>query len=185
MNAGSIGEMPPSTRGSRGFSARTASAASSHHRGEDLPVGIELEVPVRQVVRLVPEHHRFDHRCGYTARGSASSASIASADEHFLLGMRRRSRNPALRSIASAQARFGIHQFVGSSGVAVLDEVHPRIAGLVEDRGLAERIVRRRAARRRRLPRSIDWKTQQVARRRARAADRAPAADGAGGRARP
>ena len=31
------------------------------HSGEHLPVWIDFEVPVRKVVRLIPQHHRFDH----------------------------------------------------------------------------------------------------------------------------
>ena len=37
-------------------------AGELHHLAKDSPVAIDLEVPVRLVVRLVPEHHRFDQR---------------------------------------------------------------------------------------------------------------------------
>ena len=50
-------------------------------------------------------------------------------------------RSPALRSIASTQARFGIHQLVGSPAYALLDEVQPRKARVVEDSRSCERVV--------------------------------------------
>src|SRR5205085_11860950 len=49
-------------------------SCSHHHLSEDLPVGIELEVPVRQVVRLVPEHYRFYHASSQKLYGWARVA---------------------------------------------------------------------------------------------------------------
>ena len=44
------------------LSAAIASAASDRHCGEPLPVRVELRVPMRLVVGLVPDHRRLDHR---------------------------------------------------------------------------------------------------------------------------
>ena len=40
---------------------RNRLAAKPGHLGEARPFGVFLECPVRLVVGLVPEHHRFDH----------------------------------------------------------------------------------------------------------------------------
>src|SRR5689334_23261835 len=31
------------------------------HLGEHLPVGVDLEIPVGKIVRLIPEHYCFNH----------------------------------------------------------------------------------------------------------------------------
>jgi hypothetical protein len=40
---------------------RNRVAGQKRHSGEAFPVGIELEIPMRFVVRLVPQHYSFDH----------------------------------------------------------------------------------------------------------------------------
>jgi hypothetical protein len=92
-------------------------ARALDHVAEARPVGIDLEVPVRLVVGLVPEHDGFDHGSLGASRRVGGLClcrdGCVPADEDLGLGVRQR-REPALRSMASRQARFGIHQFVGS-----------------------------------------------------------------------
>src|SRR5690625_4630183 len=79
---------------------------------------------MRLVVRLIPEHHRFDHQATSPLERNlvAATSTNSRAGTRTLAWQRWTSSsgcamvsNPALRSIASTQARFGIHQFVGSS----------------------------------------------------------------------
>ena len=78
----------------RGVDAADRVGGAARHVRKNHPLRIELEIPMREIVRFVPKHHRFN-RHQYTS--SSGCASIS---------------KPALRSIASTHARFGIHQFV-------------------------------------------------------------------------
>ena len=113
-----MGEMPPRTRGSVPGSRRErAAAASVTISAKRFQPGIELEVPVRQVVRLIPQHHRFNH--GRTSSGPGrrpvglQREAPRAADEDLRLGMVDDGEARAPQH-GLTQARFGIHQFVGS-----------------------------------------------------------------------
>src|SRR5579884_391413 len=94
--------------------------------GKHLPVRVDLEIPVRQVVWLVPQHHRFNHvlsrpKCYSVPANSRSRmycpsrcTRLGSQTQVSVSGCATIS-SPELRSMASAAATFGIHQFVGSS----------------------------------------------------------------------
>ena len=83
-----------------------------------LQSGNDLKVPVRYVVRLVPEHDGFDHAPPAPLESGklGAAASLRDQRRHRNTCVFRRATipKPALRSIASTQARLGIHQLVGS-----------------------------------------------------------------------
>ena len=123
MNSGSIGEMPPSTRGSPGASAAIASPASRAMLGKARPVrdrargpnaiccwARSTASPLRSCRHVLPlcraRQGRVDGAEGGRRLGrrhrNTSSSGLASTT------------NPALRSIAAVQERFGTHQLVSS-----------------------------------------------------------------------
>ena len=88
---GSMGETPPSTRRRPGAIRSRRSPASLDHFGELGPIRVGA-IPMRQVVRLVPEHHRLDHV-------AATSGSQTYTSWHGCSTMLK----PQLRSIARVQ----------------------------------------------------------------------------------
>ena len=51
----------PSTLVSFGFSASYGCRGQLHHSRINGPVAIDFEIPVRKIIRLVPEHDGFNH----------------------------------------------------------------------------------------------------------------------------
>ncbi len=114
MKSGSIGEMPPSTRGSPGASAAIACPAAlqvsakitqpgSASRSQwDLLFG-SFQIIAASIIAGLPrarDRRRLSARRSTWRQMNTSSSGIASM------------LNPALRSMAAAQARFGAHQLV-------------------------------------------------------------------------
>ena len=120
MNRGSIGEMPPSTRGSLGSRPRSRRAASftisanvsqsgSISKSQcDLLLGSFQNITA-SIMRALPGGW-ID---GMAVRAGRASSSRQRQMKTSSSGCSTISK-PALRSIASTQARFGIHQLVGS-----------------------------------------------------------------------
>src|SRR3954452_14204057 len=87
----------------------------ARHLGEFVPTRIDLWIPMGFVVGLVPDHRRFDHGAlpfgGYTAAsgGCGPQRQIYTSSSGWASMTK-----PALRSMASAAARFGTNQLVGS-----------------------------------------------------------------------
>ena len=97
MKPGSIGDMPPSTRGRRRVHRPDRTAGEDRAiSAKQRPVGVELRVPMRLVVGLVPDHRRFDHARRPSAPGRrrrAGGCRDAPADIDLLLRVARRSRS--------------------------------------------------------------------------------------------
>src|SRR6516162_10647598 len=103
-------------------------AGGNHHLREQFPVGINLEVPVGQIVRFVPQHYRFNHsstlrKTMRTYNVPASSWSRMYLPSFFTCSGRQihvsisgwdSISRPELRNIASMPPWLGIHQLVGS-----------------------------------------------------------------------
>src|SRR5262249_8213367 len=48
---------------------------SDDHAGEDLPLRILMEIPMRKIIRLIPQHYGFNHTRLFPLRGPHSVPS--------------------------------------------------------------------------------------------------------------
>ena len=136
--------MPPSTRGSAAFSARIACPASLVIAANRSHSGSSSRVPVRLVVRLVPDLHRLDHAAPPPrnridrARPRRPLGAAADVDLRLRVLEDREAGAPQHRLGGGGVRRPPVGRV---AGVAVLDEVQLRIAGPVELRLLEEVVV--------------------------------------------
>src|SRR5262249_52524099 len=84
------------------------------HLTERGPARVELEIPMRQVVRLVPKHHRFDHWDTFAVVNESGSLRVRLSHTNTSASGCETIRKPEVRSIASTHARFGTNQLVWS-----------------------------------------------------------------------
>src|SRR5690242_16572323 len=107
-----------------GVNRANLARGQSHHFCEFLPLGVQMEVPVREIIGLVPEHYSFNHpyflsiqRAPLNSRSATySSPRLTSPGSQIQVSSSgcEITRSPALRSIPSIPPQFGIHQFVWS-----------------------------------------------------------------------
>src|SRR4051794_19822990 len=137
MNSGSIGEIPPRTHGMPGETPRTASAARRVIVENVCHSGSSSK---SQCERLFGSFHNITASIMIALCVLDVGAHAGAADVHLVLGM--------IEDHESRAAQHGFHAgpvrnppVRRIAGIALLHEVHPRIAALVEDGGLRKRIV--------------------------------------------
>ena len=123
------------------------------HLRKRFPLRIDFEIPMREIVGFVPEHHRFNHALSSRVRLKSSSPQFQTRSRCYrvpakfvvenVLPIRSRSEvrgsqiqvsvpddrqfpAPSCEACASAAARFGNPPVRGIVGVAVFDEIHLR-----------------------------------------------------------
>src|SRR3954447_236898 len=146
MNSGSIGEIPPRTQGMAGATLRTASAA---RRVMVENVCHSGSISKSQCERVFWSFYSITASIMIASGVLDVGPCAAAADIDLVLGM-----------VSDRESRAAKHRFHAGpvrnppvrriAGIALLDEVHARIAALVEDARFEERIVVRHGEDRRR-----------------------------------